>query len=82
MQALRTTCSVAHCLRAIHGHASPLARSLGADFKGKLSIVLYALAIPLAFVQWWIACALYAAVAAMWLVPDRRFERREQLGAG
>ena len=73
---------LAHCLRAIHGDASPLARSLGADFKGKLSIVLYALAIPLAFVQWWIACALYVAVAAMWLVPDRRFERREQLGAG
>ena len=35
------------------------------------------LAIPLAFVRWWIACAIYVIVAAMWLVPDRRFEHRE-----
>src|SRR5262245_15662284 len=69
---------LAQCLAAIHGSDSPLAISLGRDVKGRVSIVIYVIAIPLAFVQWWIACALYAFVAAMWLVPDRRFERRMQ----
>jgi uncharacterized membrane protein len=48
--------------------------ALGRDFKGKASSVLYAAAIGLAFVQPWIALAVYALVACMWLVPDRRFE--------
>ena len=65
-----------HCLLATHGKESLLARSLGSDFKGKISIVIYAIAIPLAFVRGWIACALYVAVAAMWLVPDRRIEKK------
>jgi len=68
---------LAHCLREIHGDESSIARSLGSDFKGKISVVLYAIAIPMAFVRWWIACAVYVLVAAMWLVPDRRFEKRE-----
>jgi uncharacterized membrane protein len=58
----------------LQGPASRLARALGKDFKGKLSIVMYAGAIPLAFVRVWIADVLYAAVALMWLVPDRRIE--------
>jgi TMEM175 potassium channel family protein len=57
-----------------HG-ASIVARAVQRDWKGKLSMVLYLAAIPLAFVQEAIADALYVAVAAMWLVPDRRFER-------
>jgi uncharacterized membrane protein len=65
-----------HCLLATHPKDSFLAQSLGSDFKGKASLVVILLAIPLAFVWWWIACALYAAVAAWWLVPDRRIERR------
>jgi hypothetical protein len=51
-----------------------LARAIGRDFKGKVSLVAYALAIPLAFVNQWIAMTLYFAVAAMWLIPDRRIE--------
>ena len=46
-----------------------------ADWKGKLSAVLYALAIGLAFVSPWISLAIYAAVAITWVVPDRRMER-------
>ena len=72
---------LAHCLREIHGPESTLGRSLGGDFKGKISVVLYAVAIPLAFVRWWIACAVYVFVAGMWLVPDRRFERRDDATA-
>jgi len=53
-----------------------LAAALGSDFKGKISIVIYLVAIPLAFVQAWLACAIYAMVAVMWLIPDKRIERR------
>jgi uncharacterized membrane protein len=67
---------LAHCLQAIHGKDSTIAASLGTDLKGKASVAIYAAAIPLAFVQWWIACLLYVCVAAMWLIPDRRFERK------
>jgi TMEM175 potassium channel family protein len=62
-------------LVAKHGKDSPLARALGRDFKGKISIVIYVIAIAIAFVQPWIACGLYALVAAIWLCPDQRFER-------
>ena len=58
------------------GHDSTLAMALGSDLKGKLSIVLYATAIGLAFVDPWISDALYAGVALMWFVPDRRIERQ------
>jgi uncharacterized membrane protein len=63
-------------LLARHGPDSLLARALGSDFKGKISIVIYLLAIPLAFVKWWLASALYVLVAIMWLVPDRRIEKK------
>jgi uncharacterized membrane protein len=55
---------------------STLAAALGSDFKGKLSPVLYAAAIGLAFVNLAISDAVYAGVALMWFVPDRRIERR------
>ena len=62
-------------LLATHGQDSLLAKALGNDFKGKVSMVLYAAAIPLAFWRPWLALAIYALVALWWLVPDRRFER-------
>ncbi len=62
-------------LIALHGKNSTLATSIGSDLKGGISIVIYAVAIPLAFVQPWIACACYVVVAIMWVVPDRRIER-------
>jgi len=53
-----------------------LASALGSDFKGKISIVIYVIGIPLAFIRPWLALALYILVALMWLIPDRRIERR------
>jgi len=61
-------------LISYHGRDSALAKALGKDFKGKVSALFYAAAIPLAFVSSWLACALYVTVAVMWLVPDRRIE--------
>ncbi len=57
------------------GQGSTLARALGRDIKGKISPVLYLMAIVLAFVDPLIAGAIYVAVAIMWLIPDRRIER-------
>jgi len=63
-----------YTILARQGHDSVLARALGSDLKGKLSPVMYAAAIPLAFVNQWIADAIYVGVALIWLVPDRRIE--------
>jgi uncharacterized membrane protein len=62
-------------LIAVNGRDSALAKAIGRDFKGKLSIVLYLVALPVAFVGGWIALGIYGAVAVIWLVPDRRIER-------
>jgi len=59
---------------AQQGSDSRLAAALGNDLKGKVSPILYLVAIPLALVERWIAVALYVAVALLWLVPDRRIE--------
>ncbi len=58
-----------------HGKDSVLAMALGRDVKSKISLLLYGVAITLAFVFWWLACALYALVAIIWLIPDRRLEQ-------
>ena len=57
-----------------HGSNSALATAIGSDFKGKLSMALYAAAIALAFVSGWISELIYVAVALLWVVPDRRIE--------
>jgi len=56
-------------LIALHGRDSTLAMAVGRDFKGKVSVAIYAVAIPLALVQAWLAAALYVLVAVLWLVP-------------
>src|SRR5688572_12435336 len=53
---------LARALVSLHGKESLLAEALGKDFKGKISIVICAVAIPLAFVKWWLACALYVLI--------------------
>ena len=58
-----------------NGRDSSVARAIGSDVKGNLSLVIYAAAIPLAFVSPWISYALYVVVALVWFVPDRRFVR-------
>jgi uncharacterized membrane protein len=57
------------------GKDSLLAKAVGRDTKGKLSVVFYAVAIALAYVNQWVSEAIYICVALMWLVPDRRIER-------
>jgi len=60
---------------AKEGPESLVAQAVGREWKGKLCLVLYVAAIPLAFVSSWIASGLYAFVALLWLIPDRRIER-------
>jgi uncharacterized membrane protein len=64
------------CLLRQPGGNPVLAGALGRDVKGKVSMLAYACAIPLSFVNRWIACATYATVAMIWLIPDRRIERK------
>lgn len=59
---------------AQQGSNSTLEAALGKDIKGKLSLLLYTAAIPLAFVSRWLSVGLYVLVALMWMVPDRRIE--------
>jgi uncharacterized membrane protein len=65
---------------AAGGPESTLKEALGSDVKGKASPVIYAIAIVVALVAPAVSVTLYVLVAAMWLVPDRRIERR--LAAG
>jgi uncharacterized membrane protein len=58
-----------------NGRDSAVARAIGSDVKGNISLVIYTVAVPLAYVSPWISYALYVAVALMWFVPDRRFVR-------
>ena len=58
-----------------HGEESLLVTAMGRDLKGKASLGIYALGIATAFVNSWLACALYVLVSAIWLIPDRRIER-------
>jgi uncharacterized membrane protein len=67
---------LARTLLRIHAPDSTLAIALGRDFKGKVSIVIYLMGVGLAFVTPWSAAALYVLVEVIWLVPDRRIEKR------
>jgi uncharacterized membrane protein len=59
---------------ACNGPHSKLARAVGEDVKGKISLVIYVLAVALAFVRPWIAIVLYVVIALLWFIPDRRIE--------
>jgi uncharacterized membrane protein len=61
--------------RAISGTGETLGRALGSDLKGKLSPILYVTGVGMAFVAPWAAQLIYATVATMWVVPDRRIEK-------
>jgi uncharacterized membrane protein len=61
---------------AAHGRDSILAVAVGRDWKVKSSLILYAAAIGLSFVNQWIADAIYVVVAVMWFIPDQRIERQ------
>jgi uncharacterized membrane protein len=66
---------LARTIVAAEGEASLLAKAIGKDRKGTVSVLLYVIAIPLAFVSQWIALAIYVGVAMVWLIPDSRIER-------
>ncbi|HMU72047.1 MAG TPA: TMEM175 family protein [Ferruginibacter sp.] len=66
---------LAHCLTGIHGRDSELARALGKDVKGILSVVLYLIGIGLAFINPWLGFSIYSVVAAIWFIPDSRIEK-------
>jgi uncharacterized membrane protein len=66
---------LAYELIALEGKDSTLARAMGRDYKGKTSLLLYAVAIPLAYINPRISTAIYVLVAFIWLIPDRRIER-------
>lgn len=66
---------LARAIIATDGRDSLLAKAIGRDRKGNLSIVLYAVAIPLAFVASWLAISIYVLVALMWVIPDKRIEK-------
>ena len=65
-------------IRIEEGPNSHLSLALGIDVKGKLSPILYLIAIPMAFILQWISDAIYVLVTLIWLVPDRRIENRFQ----
>jgi len=65
---------------AYQGRGSRLQSAIGRDVKGRGSMVTYASAIPLAFVNHWIAIAIYVVVALVWLVPDPRIEQSISAG--
>ncbi|WP_457651770.1 TMEM175 family protein [Rhodocaloribacter sp.] len=58
-----------------HAKDSALALAIGKDWKGRISVGVYTVAVPLAFVNQWIAFGLYVLTALMWILPDRRIER-------
>jgi len=62
-------------LLALHGNDSTLAKALGPDLKGKISLAIYAVAAPVALLQPKVAAGLYIVVALIWFVPDRRIEK-------
>jgi TMEM175 potassium channel family protein len=61
---------------AAQGPSSRLKEAIGGDAKGYVSLLMYASAIPLAFMNRWLAYALYVVVVLIWFIPDRRIERR------
>jgi uncharacterized membrane protein len=66
-----------YCLIAANGgRESLLAQAVGSDWKGKVAVTMYLIGILLAFVAPWVSCLLYATVAAIWFIPDRRIESR------
>ena len=69
---------MAHAIIAVNGRDSVVAQALGEDRKGKLSLLGYAIGIPLSFVSPEIAIGIYIVIVGVWLIPDRRIEQQLQ----
>jgi uncharacterized membrane protein len=68
--------SLAHCLINIHGKDSVIAKALGKDRKGILSVIFYMTGIALSFLNSWLGFSMYVLVAAIWFLPDSRIEKK------
>jgi uncharacterized membrane protein len=66
---------LSRALTSVHDGNAVLAAALQRDEKGKMSVIIYAIAISMAFFSPWIACLMYVGVVGMWLIPDRRIEQ-------
>ena len=66
---------LAHCLASLHGKDSTLAKALGKDRKGIISVVLDIFGIGFSFINSWLGLSTYILVAAIWFIPDRRIEK-------
>lgn len=69
---------LAHCLTDLHGKDSSFTKALGNDTKGKLSVLIYAVGIGLAFIYPLLGFSTYVLVAIIWFVPDKRFEKQTE----
>ena len=67
---------LAHCLANIHGKDSTLAKALGKDRKGIISVIFYILGIGFSFINSWLGFSMYVLVAGIWFIPDRRIEKK------
>lgn len=67
---------LAQSLIKLHGKESVIARAVGRDSKGKISVIIYAAGVGLSCLNGWISLALYTLVAIIWLIPDRRIEKK------
>jgi uncharacterized membrane protein len=67
---------LAQCLVTLHGADSILGKAVGSDTKGRISVVLYAIAIVVSYFNGWASLGLYALVAFIWVIPDRRIEKK------
>ena len=73
-------CAIAYTIMSfvtlgVHGPDSEIAKAIGTDKKGKISLLIYAIAVPVAYVAPLVACCLFAVVSLIWFVPDKRIER-------
>lgn len=67
---------LSNCLVSLHGEESTLGKAVGNDVKGKISVVIYVFAICLTFFNKWVGLGLYGLVAFIWILPDKRIEKK------
>ena len=67
---------LAHSLAALHGKNSTLAEAFGRDWKGIISVIIYAVGIGLSFINPWLGFTMYILVAGIWFIPDSRIEKK------
>lgn len=67
---------LSNCLVSLHGEESTLGKAVGNDVKGKISVVIYVFAIGLTFFNKWVGLGLYGLVAFIWILPDKRIEKK------